>query len=62
MNNIIILLTCCILLCAVGIFQNTACGGSLNSDGSYKNTTCNNIMGGIGCIVCCGAIILMLSK
>lgn len=62
MNNLMILFLCCILMSLVGLIQNTACGGAMNSDGSYKNNACNNIMGFVACIVCCGSIILMLNK
>jgi len=56
MNNFTILLICCALLCGIGFIQNTACGGS------DKNNTCNNITGGIACVICCGSIIYILRK
>jgi hypothetical protein len=57
MNNIYIFLLCCVVLCVLGVIRGFTCGGD-----AQQPSTCNNVFGGIGFIICCGSIILMLSK
>ena len=58
MNNFMIIFVCCIALCILSGIQTLTCGVNDPS----KPTTCSSVFGGIGCFVCCGSIIYILSR
>lgn len=59
MNNFMIIFLCCIVLCVIGGIQTMTCG---SNDPSKPSSTCSNLFGGLGCIICCGSIIYILTR
>ena len=54
MQPLLVILICCIALSMVTSGQRMACTKSTDQN-------CNNLFGCIGCIICCGSIIYILS-
>lgn len=58
MNNFQIMFACVLTLCIMSCIQNFTCGPS----DPNKPSRCSNMFGTIGCIICCGSIIYILSR
>ena len=59
MNNLWVIFACCIALCILSGMQGPVCG---IKNPMEKQNTCTNIIGTVGCMICCGSIIFVLSK